>query len=271
MVEKNLELKKILIFLLFCQSLFSESFRIGENLKYEISLLGMTVGYSTMKVVGMTRCEKDDCMIFETKAFGTPWINRFFKVDDRIVSFWNTKKKMPVYSEKKLHEGFYRRSHFVKFDLNKKSALFEGTSYSGNSDKIGEERKDAKLKEKNGEVLNLPNEFQDILSAIYYQREYKSNPEIGKSFEIQLFDDLKLTEMKISILKKEKLELKINNEKKEIETFLVQPFIKTTGIFRSKGNIFIWISNDEKRIPVKITADLPVAGHVSVVLTEQKN
>ncbi len=270
MVEKNLEIKKFLFSFFFTFNLFSESFGLGENLKYEISLLGITVGYSTMKVVGMTRCEKDDCIIFETRAFGTDWLNRFFKVDDRIVSFWNTKKKMPVYSEKKLHEGFFKRTHIVKFDLQKRTAHFERTSYSGNNEK-GEERKDAKWTEKTGDVLNLPNEFQDILSAIYYQREYKSNPEIGKSFGIQLFDDLKLTEMKVTILKKEKIELNINSQKKEYDTILVQPFIKTTGIFRSKGNIFIWISDDEKRIPLKITADLPVAGHITVQLTTQIN
>lgn len=265
-----MEIKKLLISFFFSFNLFSESFNVGENLKYEISLLGMTVGYSTMKVVGMTQCEKDDCVIFETRAFGTPWINRFFKVDDRIISFWNTKKKMPTFSEKKLHEGFFKRTHIVKFDLNKQSAHFERTSFSGNTEK-GEERKDAKWTEKIGDVTNLPNEFQDILSAIYYQREYKTNPEIGKSFQIQLFDDLKLTEMKISILKKEKIELNLNNQKKEFTAILVQPFIKTTGIFRSKGNIFIWISDDEKRIPLKITADLPFAGHVTIILTEQIN
>ena len=122
--------------------------------------------------------------------------------------------------------------------------------------------------EKEGDFANLPNEFQDILSAIYFQREYKSQVEAGKSFSINLFDDLKLTEMKIQILRQEKLELEINGEEKEYETIVVQPFIKTTGIFRSKGNIYIWISNDDKRIPLKITADLPLAGHVTVILKE---
>lgn len=102
------------------------------------------------------------------------------------------------------------------------------------------------------DFANLPNEFQDILSAIYFQREYKSEVEIGKSFSIALFDDLKLTEMKIQILRQEKLEVTINGVEKEINTVVVQPFIKTTGIFRSKGNIYIWISNDEKECLLRL-------------------
>jgi hypothetical protein len=268
-------MKRIYFFVLFIflqnYNLYSDAFGLGEKLKYEISLLGMTVGYSSMHVVGLMQHEKEECYIFETRAYGTPWINRFFKVDDRITSFWNRKRKMPVYSEKKLHEGFFKRTHTVKFDLKKRNAHFERSTFSGNTDKLGVPKESAKWSEKLGDVQNLPNEFQDILSAIYYQREYKTNAEIGKSFSVQLFDDLQLTEMKINILKSEKLKIQVNGIGKEIDCLKVQPFIKTTGIFRSKGNIFIWISNDEKRIPIKITADLPVAGHISVILVEQEN
>ena len=67
---------------------------------------------------------------------GTPWINRFFKVDDRVKSFWNLKHKLPVYSEKKLHEGFYKRNHSVYYDILKKTAHWEGKRFSGNTDII---------------------------------------------------------------------------------------------------------------------------------------
>lgn len=253
---------------LFSLSLEAQAFQVGEVLKYEINLWKMTVGYSTMSVPSKTVVNGEECLIFETKAEGTPWINRFFKVDDRIKSVWNLKHKLPVYSEKKLHEGFYRRNHSVTYNLSKKTAHWQGSRFSGNTEKVGVKREGVNWVEKEGDFANLPNEFQDILSAIYFQREYKSQVEAGKSFSINLFDDLKLTEMKIQILRQEKLELEINGEEKEYETIVVQPFIKTTGIFRSKGNIYIWISNDDKRIPLKITADLPLAGHVTVILKE---
>jgi exoribonuclease R len=221
-----------------------------------------------MKVLGKTSIENEEHWIFETRATGTDFINKIFKVDDRILSIWNQKRKMPIYSEKKIEEGFFRRNHSVWFNLKTKTAHFERSTYSGNGLKLGEKRKDPKESEQKGDVENLPNEFQDILSSIYYQREYKSEAEIGKSFQIDLFDDLKLTEMKIQILKEEELRLRINGEEQRIQSILVQPFIKTTGIFRSKGNIYIWISNDKKRIPLRIKAELPLAGHVTVELNE---
>lgn len=261
-------MKLFITLFLFSLPLQAEAFKLGEVLKYDINLWKMTVGYSTMAVTGKTVVNGENCLIFETKAEGTPWINRFFKVDDRIKSYWNASRKLPVYSEKKLHEGFYRRNHSVTYDLKQKTAHWQGSKFSGNTDKAGVKREGVKWVEKEGDFVNLPNEFQDILSAIYFQREYKSEVEVGKSFSINLFDDLKLTEMKIQILRKEKLELEVNGVEKEYDTIVVQPFIKTTGIFRSKGNIYIWISNDENRIPLKITADLPLAGHVTVLLKE---
>ena len=93
-------LKNIFIFL-FSLSLHAEAFTVGEVLKYEINLWKMTVGYSTMSVSGKTVVNGEECLVFETNAVGTPWINRFFKVDDRIKSIWNVQRKLPVYSEKK--------------------------------------------------------------------------------------------------------------------------------------------------------------------------
>ncbi|HMV42223.1 MAG TPA: DUF3108 domain-containing protein, partial [Leptospiraceae bacterium] len=103
-------MKKVIL-ILFCisLSLHAEAFTVGEVLKYNISLWGITVGYSTMSVSGKTLVNGEECFIFETKAEGTPFINRIFKVDDRIKSIWNIPRKLPVYSEKKLHEGFYKR------------------------------------------------------------------------------------------------------------------------------------------------------------------
>ena len=122
--------------ILFSLSLNAEAFRVGEVLKYDISLWKMTVGYSTMSVSGKTIVNGEECLIFETKAEGTPWINRFFKVDDRVKSFWNLKHKLPVYSDKKLHEGFYKRNHSVYYDILKKTAHWEGKRFSGNTDII---------------------------------------------------------------------------------------------------------------------------------------
>lgn len=275
MVEKNLELAIrigfiLLSLVLFPNSLFPDAlpFKTGEVLKYNITLWKMTVGHSTMAITGTTKIDGTDCLIFETRAYGTPWINRFFKVDDRIMSYWDPIKKLPRYNEKKLHEGFFRRNHKVLFDLKEKTATWSGSQFSGNTDKIGVKNDKAVVKEKEGIYSNLPDSFQDILSAIYYQRAYSAEVELGKSFTIKLFDDLKLTDMLVKVLRVEKLNVTVNGVEKEFETVVVQPFIKTSGIFNSKGNIFIWISNDSLRIPVKITADIPIAGHVTVLLHE---
>lgn len=261
-------LKYLYILIFLYSPIFGASLKTGEYLKYEVSLIGLTVGYSTMEIPEKIQCEKSECLVFETKAWGSAWINTFFPVDDHIVSHWDPDNQLPVYSYKKIREGFYKRTSIVWYNLNSKTAHWTKKEYSGNTDKAGEERKGIKWKDGEGEVSKLPDNFQDILSAIYFQRIHPGEAEIGKSFSIFLFDDNKLSEMKMNILRKEEISLKINGKLEKFSTIVVQPFIKTTGIFRSKGNIYIWISDDTNRYPIQITADLPIAGHVTVKLSE---
>ncbi len=49
----------------------------------------------------------------------------------------------------------------------------------------------------------------------------------------------------------------------EVGTVIVKPALKSEGLFQSNGDILIWLTDDEKRIPVKVETKVPVG---SVVL-----
>ncbi len=53
----------------------------------------------------------------------------------------------------------------------------------------------------------------------------------------------------------------------EFSTIVVQPIIKTRGIFSEGGEAEIFITDDERRIPVKLKSKL-VVGSVTLELTE---
>jgi hypothetical protein len=57
---------------------------------------------------------------------------------------------------------------------------------------------------------------------------------------------------------------------KRVETIVVQPVLKDVslgGILKEKGDVFIWLTDDEKKIPVFIEAKV-VIGQLSFVLVE---
>jgi hypothetical protein len=50
---------------------------------------------------------------------------------------------------------------------------------------------------------------------------------------------------------------------------VVEPVLKSEGIFKSKGQTFIWISDDKRRIPVQVKSKVPI-GSILVSLTEMR-
>ncbi|MEM7184708.1 MAG: DUF3108 domain-containing protein [Spirochaetota bacterium] len=244
--------------------ILSKAFRVGESLKYKIRWGLMTVGYSNMSVVGKIHYKGKKCFVFKTEARGTKWVNTFFPVKDKIISFWDPVSQRPYYSEKDLNEGFYHRHHTVIYDHSKRIAFWKQKRISGNTNKRGVRRKNAKWKFKKGVTPGLPVKFQDMLSAIYYNRAHPAKGEPGKTFYLKVFDDLKLGTMKMSILRRETITLEVNGVEKTYKALVTKPSYKTSGIFRSKGKVLIWISDDEKRIPLKVTSKIPYMGHVTV-------
>lgn len=64
--------------------------------------------------------------------------------------------------------------------------------------------------------------------------------------------------------------MRINGSESIYDTVVTQPFIQTSGLFRSKGDLTIWISDDTKRYPLKITAGIDPVGTVTTELTGVK-
>ncbi len=87
------------------QPIFSNPFQVGEKLEYRIRWGFVTLGHSSMSILGTINCGNTQCLILQTKAVGSPWINSFFPVKDEIISHWDPNKMMPYYSEKNLNEG----------------------------------------------------------------------------------------------------------------------------------------------------------------------
>jgi hypothetical protein len=48
---------------------------------------------------------------------------------------------------------------------------------------------------------------------------------------------------------------------------LVEPLMKEGGLFKSEGRIIIWMTNDERKIPVKVSTKV-VVGSIDAELRE---
>jgi hypothetical protein len=47
---------------------------------------------------------------------------------------------------------------------------------------------------------------------------------------------------------------------------VIEPMVTEGGLFKSEGNILVWLSDDDRKIPVKVATKIPI-GYVEAKLT----
>ena len=50
-----------------------------------------------------------------------------------------------------------------------------------------------------------------------------------------------------------------------LECLLLEPHLKSEGIFNKAGRLWVWISDDERRLPVQLKSKVPVGAFTSVL------
>ena len=83
-----------------------------------------------------------------------------------------------------------------------------------------------------------------MLSSFYYVRTVPLK--VKKAFDIDNYGDGKLYPLKVLVHKKMRVEVPAG----VFDCIVVEPVIRGEGIFNQKGRMAIWLTDDERRIPV---------------------
>ncbi|MGD0885174.1 MAG: DUF3108 domain-containing protein [Thermodesulfovibrionales bacterium] len=208
----------------------------SESLNYDISWLGIYVGNASIGAVG-----HDGTVTISSRIHSAPFISNFYMVEDyaesRIID------GMPAFFRIKQHEGKYRSNKETIFDMNSKKVTYI------------DHLKDIK----NEHPLTMA-VLWDVISGFYHLR--MEPLAVGQTIFLDVFDSNKFLAVEVDVLGKEKLEL---FDGSEINTIIVRPILKTEGLFQKKGDILIWLTDDDLRIPVKVETEVPI-GKVVVTL-----
>jgi hypothetical protein len=110
----------------------------------------------------------------------------------------------------------------------------------------------------------VPPFVQDVLSALYYVRTL--NLVVGKSIFIDNHAEKKIYPLEVKVYKKEKVEVPAG----KFNCWKVEPFLKSTGIFRQEGRLIVWLTDDSRKLPVLMKSKVTI-GSISVRLQEIKS
>ena len=207
-----------------------------EQLNYQISLLGMPIG----KAVLEAKNEKGEVRI-TLKVKSAPAISSIYPVDDTIETrhiagnFIITKIKQ--------QEGSFRSDRGFTIFLRDKSVFWIDLL------------RNRSIKE------SIPNDqVLDLLSAFYYLRNRPL--EVGETELLDVYDSDRYSPVPVEILRRERVGLP---GFRQAETIVVKPNLKTDGIFKRTGELTIWLTDDDKKVPVRLETTIPL-GKITVEL-----
>jgi hypothetical protein len=238
-------LNKVLIAsLLLLLPVVASAFSIPERLEFGLYWSGIKAGNAVME----TKDDGSTIQIVSTTT-STPLVSVFYKVEDVITSTIQKSDKSPLGASRnyrvKIREGSHRRDKEVIFDSAAKRV-----TYINHIDK-------------NSASYDLTEATFDPLASLYYVRTLPL--EMGKSVYVSIFDSGKFYKLEVKVIKREEVETPAGTFK----TIMVQPVMLTEGIFSRKGDIYVWFTDDEKRIPVQLKTKVKV-GSVTGQLTGGK-
>jgi hypothetical protein len=99
------------------------------------------------------------------------------------------------------------------------------------------------------ESLPIPAGTQDIISCLYYTRSVLPLKP-GASLTMNVYHDKKNRPVEVRV---EKIET-IGSRWGDLETARVLVIMPFHGLFMNQGNIRVWLTTDERRTPVRMTA-----------------
>jgi hypothetical protein len=213
---------------------------LNERMKFDIYWMGIYAGSATIKVKG----DSNEISI-TSQVNSASFISNFYYVNDRAESIIVNGR--PKHFHLVQIEGKHQGNKEVFFDYDAGEITFINH-----------------LKNKTTFHKGINKIFMDALSGFFYLRSLPVN--LNQSIFIDIFDSDKFATVEVQPIKEETIETANN---KQINTLVIKPVLTTEGLFKRKGDIFIWISNDDKKIPLKIETKVSF-GKVVAELKEYK-
>ncbi len=218
-------------------------FAPGERFVYDVLLNDTKVGMAVMKVE-KTILEGRAVyhLISEVKSSG--FFSLLVPINDRVESFMDMK-------------GLY--SHRIEIRKERRRKTEEKVV---TFDQVG--HRAVQWKNNEAETFEIPPRVQDSLSSLYYFRT-QPLPEAGEEIAIDIHESEKNGKLEIRSLSRHR----VTTPAGTFQTTKVETALPKEGPLSSKGRVFIWFTEDDKRVPVLMQTESK-RGVITVLLSSQR-
>ena len=221
-----------------------DAFFPGETLTYDISWSRMiSAGTATMEVKEEKLPDGRDGLKFVVTGRSVGLLDKVYPVNDSVESIFDPQTRESFSYRLRENYGGKKRRRELAFDHARNIVV-------------------SKLNDDPAETLAVPDHVQDGLSMLYYLRT-REDFVVGKIFTIEVHDSSKNWSIEIHTLGRERLKTPMG----EFATVKVKTYPKYQGAFMNKGEVFIWLTDDNRRVPVLMKSKLAFGSFV-FTLTE---
>lgn len=200
-------------------------FGVGERLEYEVRFGPIRVGSGSLAVEAIDTLRNREVWYTTFRIRGGTFL---YKVDDLAESWFDTRSFSSLRHKQDYNEGGRKRN--VTFDM-----FPERSTYSVN-----------------GEEEEFPSVSAplDETSFLYFVRTIPL--EIGMTYDFNRYFRPDRNPVRLKVLRRERIRVPAGT----FNAVVVQPIIKTPGIFSQNGNAQVWLSDDENRMMLQMKSNL---------------
>jgi hypothetical protein len=222
----------------------TKAFLPGEKLKFKIRYGFIKAGEATMWVKDTVEKFGEPLIHIQTKAKSISAFDWIFKVRDEVNAFVRVNDFAPVLFEKKLREGNYFVDLVERYFIDSGKVEAKFIRYT--------DEKLKKIKSRKKYEVKISPDVHDILSSFYYIRTKALK--VGESVFITSLEKNKMYHLEIKVYRTEI----VDTEAGKFRCFVVEPMLKGEGIFKQKGRLEVWLTDDHLKVPVQMKSKVAV-------------
>lgn len=222
------------------RTLTNMAFDAGERLVFDVGFGFVIAGEAVMEIPTYDYYNGRKCYRILFRVNSLPFFSTFYKVEDRYLSLMDVEGLFPWRFEQRIREGGYKRDFSAEFDhVNRIARTTEGS-------------------------FPIPEFVHDVVSAFYFTRTVNfSGYRTGQRMQLQNFYKDSTYQLDVRFRGKQTVEVPAG----EFRCIVIEPLVKEGGLFKSEGSILVWLTDDERKIPVKVVSKI-IIGSITAELRE---
>jgi hypothetical protein len=209
----------------------------GEKLTFSIRYGLIRAGTAELEVMN----GDDGSWILVSRARTNSFFDVFFKVRDEVRAWIDPATMSTLRFEKHLREGKYSDDEVVVYDHDAGYAYYE----------------------EDGTKVPITNDVRDVLSTFFYVRTARLP--IRDRIEMTYHSSKKNWPIQVDVDAVEKVKVPAG----EFRCLVIEPHLSTVGVFKQSGRLRIWVTADDRRMPVKLESKV-IFGAFEAVLTDYR-